>query len=151
MNDSLNKRRNNIEAAIKKAMSNKANFKDKSLVYGFSMYTNENGNVVFSEFGDILENGKRIPITEIKNYSNDELTVYVELPGIKKENINISLVNENNSSKLIIDADQFYKEIEFAVEIKEEDIKVEFVNGLLIITINKKKQENSKKVKIEIN
>lgn len=150
MNDSLNERRNNIEAAIKKAMSNKANFKDKSLVYGLSMYTNENGNVVFSEFGDILENGKRIPITEIKNYSNDELTVYVELPGVAKEDVNFVLMDNGRTSTLMIDAGEFYKEFDLNTKVKEKDIKAEFNNGVLKITLTKSEPEKPKNVKINI-
>ncbi|MBP6063875.1 MAG: Hsp20/alpha crystallin family protein [Bacteroidales bacterium] len=150
MNDSLNERRNNIEAAIKKAMSNKANFKDKSLVYGFSMYTNENGNVVFSEFGDILENGKRIPITEIKNYSNDEVTVYVELPGVAKEDVNFVLMDNGRTSTLMIDAGKFYKEFDLNTKVKEKDIKAEFNNGVLKITLTKSEPEKPKNVKINI-
>lgn len=98
--------------------------------------------------------------TDIRE-TNDKYIVDVDLPGFDKENINLSLDNgylnisakvdkeEKNEEAKYVRQERFYGECSrsFYVgdEIKEEDIKAEFKNGILNIEIPKKEIETKAK------
>lgn len=94
--------------------------------------------------------------TDIKE-KKDKFEIKMDLPGFKKENINLILNNgylqisakvekeENSDDEKIIRQERFYGQCSrnFYVgnEIKEEDIKAEFKNGTLIIDVPKKEEQ----------
>lgn len=105
--------------------------------------------------------------TDIKE-TKDAYIIEMDLPGFTKENIDISLNNgyleisakvekednEDNEEKYVR-RERFYGECSrnFYVgeDIREEDIKAEFKNGILMINVPKKEEETkSETKKIEI-
>ena len=104
---------------------------------------------------------KNLMKTDIKE-KKDKYVLDIDLPGFKKENINISLQDGYLSIHAKVDEDKkeeeegkyvrqerFYGECSrsFYVgeEIKEEEIEAEFKNGILTVEVPKKKYEDKSK------
>ena len=103
-------------------------------------------------------NMMRTDIRELK----DKYIIDIDLPGFKKENLNISLENgylnihakveknenENNHEKFVR-RERFFGECSRSYyvgdNIKEEDINAEFKDGILKVEVPKKEEEKNKK------
>lgn len=128
----------------------------------------------FDLFGDLFEDPffsdheSKLMKTDIKEKSNKYL-IDIELPGYEKENIKIEIEDgyltvhaETNSNKEEKEEGKFVRKERYigscsrsfyvGTEIKDEDIKASFKNGMLKIEIPKKeeKKELPKKKYIEI-
>lgn len=111
----------------------------------------------------------RLMKTDIKEKS-DNYIIDVDLPGYEKENIEIEMENgylrvtaktskdidESNEEEKYIHKERFYGECSrsFYVgeNLKEEDIKASFKNGILSLTFPKEKQkqlEEKKRIQID--
>ena len=118
---------------------------------------------LFDDFFDdnfFTRKGKNLMKTDIRETS-DKYIVDVDLPGFSKENINLSLDNgylnisakvdkeEKNEEEKYVRQERFYGECSrsFYVgdDVKEEDIKAEFKNGILNIEVPKKAIETKAK------
>ncbi len=115
---------------------------------------------------DRSENSFFQPMSEVKE-NEKEYLVNVQLPGVKKENINIeiednmlSISAENKMEERKEDETlhysniaygSFQKNIEFEKEIDVKNSKCEFKDGVLKITLKKmaEKKNNSTKLTIE--
>ena len=104
--------------------------------------------------------------TDIKE-TKDAYLIEMDLPGFTKDNINLSLKNgyleisakqekdEEENEEKYVRRERFYGECSrnFYVgdNIKEEDIDAEFKNGILMINVPKKEEEDKSEIKqIEI-
>jgi len=78
----------------------------------------------------------REPLTDIFE-EEDALRVYVELPGVEKDNVRLTVEDD----RLEIRADHFHKILRLPEShVKAENISWEYKNGLLAITIPKRKE-----------
>lgn len=119
----------------------------------------------FDLFDDFFDEGlfskkeRNMMKTDIKELK-DKYVIDIDLPGFKKENINISLNNGylnisakqekeiNEEEEKYVHQERFYGECSrnFYVgdNIKDEDIAAEFKDGILKIDIPKKDEEEDK-------
>lgn len=118
----------------------------------------------FDLFDDFFDDGfmkkeKNLMKTDIKE-SDTKYTIEMDLPGFKKENINLSLKNgyleisakdereSNEEEEKYLHRERFYGECSrnFYVgdKVKEEDIDAEFKNGILKVEIPKKEAIENK-------
>ncbi len=106
------------------------------------------------------------PAVDIQE-KEDKYIVKAELPGMKKDDINV----EFNNGRLVIRGEKkfehedkkkdfhriesyygsFHRSFEIPEEVKEEDIKAEYKNGILELSIPVKEPEKKKTKKIKIN
>jgi HSP20 family protein len=129
-------------------------------VYGYSVTVGPDGKPKVREFGnlkpetrmgkpyiDVKE--KREPLADIMTDDN-EVRVIVELPGVEKKDIKLS----GTEDKLTISVDtatrKYYKEIELPTEVEIKKATSKYKNGVLDITIPKKKEEKPKGETINI-
>lgn len=111
------------------------------------------------------EAGRKTPFTDIQE-RDGEITVTADLPGVKKEDIKVSV--EDNY--LIISADRsseeseegegyvrkerkfgrFYRKIRLPSDVKKEEAKATYNNGVLEIKLPKKEKEKQEGKNIEI-
>lgn len=126
----------------------------------------------FDLFDDIFEDQffpkkeRNLMKTDIKE-TKDKYLLDIDLPGFNKENINLSLNNgylnihakqENHEKKEdehFVRKERFFGECSrsfyLGEDIKEEEIKAEFKNGILMIEVPKKEANNQNEIKkIEI-
>ncbi|MDG6222804.1 MAG: Hsp20/alpha crystallin family protein [Candidatus Bathyarchaeota archaeon] len=129
-------------------------------VYGYSVTVGPDGKPNVKEFGnfkagtqlgkphmDIKE--KREPLTDIID-ANENVRIIIELPGVEKDDIKLA----GTDNKLTISVDtakhKYYKEIEMPSKIDAKKAKSNYKNGVLDITVPKKKPEKTKSQPIKI-
>lgn len=130
-------------------------------VYGFSMRVGPDGKPHIEEFGNVP---KRFPgATEsmaeyrepIVDVMEDEknISVTAELPGVTKEDIDLSLENDNKMLVIKVDTPErkYYKEVELPAKVKPEKVKATYKNGILDVVFEREtpKEKKGKKIKIQ--
>ena len=129
-------------------------------VYGYSVTVGPDGKPNVREFGnfktetrmgkpyiDVKE--KREPLADVMT-SDGEVRVIVELPGVEKKDIKLS----GTENKLTISVDtpdrKYYKEVELPAKVDTKKAKSTYKNGVLDVTMPKKKEEKPKGETINI-
>ncbi len=84
-----------------------------------------------------------IDIVEDKN----SLKVYVELPGVRKEDIKVKATERKITVAIENQDGKYYKEIHLPSKVKPEKAKATFRNGVLEVTFEKKNFRLWKKLK----
>lgn len=127
-------------------------------VYGYSITIGPDGKPVIREFGNIKRQPgirpklgikeEREPLVDIVTTEND-IKVYVELPGVDKEKIKLT----GTPTKLVISAEgemhKYYREVELPAEVEIDKAKSTYKNGVLEVVLPKKVKEEGKPIKIE--
>jgi len=131
-------------------------------VYGYSITIGPDGKPQIREFGNVKPEtgpGIRKPRIDIKEEreplvdiitTNGEVKVIVELPGVEKNDI--KLHGTENSLTISVDTPQrkYYKEVELPVKVDPKEAKSSYKNGVLEVTLQKKKEEKPKGEPIKI-
>jgi HSP20 family protein len=129
-------------------------------VYGYSVTVGPDGKPKVREFGnfkaetrlgkphiDVKE--KREPLADVIP-GDDEIRVIVELPGVEKKDIKLS----GTEDKLTISVDtperKYFKEVELPARVETKKATSKYKNGVLDITVPKKKEEKTKSETINI-
>lgn len=129
-------------------------------VYGYSMTVGPDGKPQIREFGNIktgMRRGRpRISMTEEREPLTDvlrtdgEVKVVVELPGVEKKDI--KLYGTENNLTISVDTPQhkFHKDIGLPAKVDSKTVKTSYMNGVLEVTLAKKKEEKPKGEPIKI-
>ncbi len=129
-------------------------------VHGYSVIVGPDGKPKVREFGnfkmqrrlgkphlDVKE--KREPLADVIPSDND-VRVIIELPGVEKKDIKLS----GTEDKLTISVDtperKYFKEVELPAKVEIKKATSKYKNGVLDITIPKKKEEKTKSKTIDI-
>lgn len=121
---------------------------------------------MFGEMPDYFGSGSRsFPRVDIIE-AEKELKIDVELPGLKREDVKLVIENgllnisgkkeetENNNEMNILRSEiyhgSFNRSFRLSDDYDSENIKAEFENGILSITVCKKKEEEPKERVIKI-
>ena len=123
-------------------------------VYGFS-YTAEPGKEpTFREFGNIVPSRRGIepstgrePLVDVMD-EKDKYKVFVELPGVDKENVKLDVAEDSVQIKTEDDK-KYYKMIYFDSPVDADSAKASCKNGVLTLELDKKEKRKGKEVKIE--
>jgi len=127
-------------------------------VYGFSLKIGPDGKPVFEEFGNVSPNqplimgkpqakpsGKvetvkpksdvRVPFTDVIIHKG-EIRVIAEMPGVKKEDIKLSMAGKDKIEiKVDTDGRHYYKVVDLDGEPDESTIEAKYNNGILEVTM----------------
>ena len=129
-------------------------------VYGYSVTVGPDGKPKVKEFGNfkaetrlgkphMAVKDKREPLADVMD-ADSQVRVIVELPGVEKEDIKLS----GTEDKLIISVDtpqrKYFKELELPAKVDSKKATSKYKNGVLDVTIPKKKQEEAKSENINI-
>jgi HSP20 family protein len=129
-------------------------------VYGYSVTVGPDETPQVREFGNIKpETRMGRPRVDIKEQreplidvleTDGEVKVIAELPGVEKKDI--TLQGTENTLTISVETPQrkYYKEMETPAKIEPKQAKSSYKNGVLDITIPKKKEEKPKGETIEI-
>lgn len=136
------------------------------IIYGYSMTIGPDGRPHVKEFGNVKAGknigqylgiqkpqitAERVPLSDVTS-TDKEVKVVLEMPGITKEDIKINAYDEKVEIKTTDSSERKYSKI---VDLpKSADIgtaRSTYNNGILEVTFDKKKEENSngKKIKVE--
>jgi len=130
-------------------------------VYGYSMTIGPDGKPKIRKFGNlnaerqlekpqIESKPEREPLTDIIE-TDDEVRVIVELPGVQKQNIELSGTNYKLTISVDTPQHKYFKEVEMPTKVESEKATSEYRNGVLDITVpkTKEKKKKSRPIKIE--
>jgi HSP20 family protein len=123
-------------------------------VYGYTITMGPEGKPKIREFGNIKPSARpgraaldvkseREPLTDV-NEVDDEVRVTAELPGVEKEDIKLKATSETLTISVDKPEHQYYKKLELPTEVDPKQAKSAYKNGVLTVTIKKRKQEESK-------
>lgn len=145
-----------LNRMIRDAMEGKIGGEGKPVIYGWSLRIGPDGKPVFQEFGNVSRSGiteeenVREPLVDVIE-TDGKISVTAEVPGVKKEDINLEIID---NKKLIIKVDskdrKYYKEVELPAEVNEKSAKATYQNGVLDIELTKlKPKKKGKKIEIK--
>lgn len=128
---------------------------EEPLVYGFSVQVGPDGVPHVEHFGNVRSTGRgenvREPYTSsIIDEKSNEFNITVEMPGIKKEDIEVNAIE----NEVIIKANgerKYYKSVRTPSPVDPDSAKARYNNGLLEVTLKLKEpaKPKGKAVKIE--
>ena len=120
-------------------------------VYGYSVTVGPDGKPNVKEFGnfkaetrlgkphmDVKE--KREPLADVMD-AGDEVRVIVELPGVEKDEIKLSGTDDALTISVETPQHKYFKEVELPAKVDSKKATSKYTNGVLDITIPKKKQQ----------
>lgn len=124
-------------------------------IYGWSFRIGPDGKPVFQEFGNIPQRGitelpgSREPLVDVQE-TDDEVQVTAEVPGVKKEEIDLEVTGNTLIIKVEGKDRKYYKEVELPAEVDPDSAKASYNNGVLDIQLKKvKPRSKGKKIKIK--
>lgn len=102
-----------------------------------------------------------VPLSDIEE-TDDEYVIELELPGVKKDDIEISLsgrrltisgeIKEKERSGVVRrrsrNVGQFYYEVQFPGDVEEQGIAASLDNGVLTVRIPKAKAERPRRIEV---
>ena len=129
-------------------------------VYGYSVTIGPDGKPKVREFGNVKPETrmgrpridvkeKREPLTDVMA-TNGEVKVIIELPGVEKKDI--KLHGTERSLTISVDTTQrkYHKEVELPTKVDPAKAKSSYKNGVLEVTLQKRKEEKPKGEPINI-
>jgi HSP20 family protein len=113
------------------------------IVYGYSVTIGPDGKPVVREFGNVRSGegkpwkaiqDKREPLVDVVS-SSKEVRVIAEMPGVKKEDINLTI--KEKSIVISVDKEErgYYKELDLPGVVDPKRAKSTYNNGILEVTI----------------
>ena len=126
---------------------------NEPMIYGFSMRIGPDGKRRIQQFGNTAAENEapstREPLTDVIE-EEDKVRIVVELPGVEKEDIHLHAT----AKALEIDVDnhgrRFSKHLDLPCEVKGDNAKATYKNGVLQILLERSSRRNKKKeIRIE--
>jgi len=90
---------------------------------------------------DIKE--QREPLVDVMQ-TDGEVKVIAELPGVEKEDIKLHGTEESVTITVDTPERKYYKEVELPAKVETKKTKASYKNGVLEITLEKKKEQEFK-------
>jgi HSP20 family protein len=118
-------------------------------IYGFSMTTGPDGKPVIKEFGNIRPN-RRLSKPQIREIDEEEIeplidvleqdkevTIVAQLPGVKKEDIDIHVTETQATISVNTEEHSYYKKLQLPAIVDPKSVKTTYKNGVLQIKLQK--------------
>ncbi len=131
-------------------------------VYGYSVTIGPDGKPQVREFGNIKPETRfgfgrpRIDIREEREplvdviRTDGEIKVIAELPGVEKKDINLHGTEDTLTISVDTPQRKYYKEVKLPEKVEPTKAKSTYKNGVLEVTLPKKKEEKPKGEPIKI-
>lgn len=122
--------------------------REQPFVYGFSMRVGKDGTPHLQPFGNAMPSflpgstpeiaETREPLTDVVE-SEKEIAVTVELPGVEKQDVNLHVAEDVLTVK-VEKGRRYHKRIELPAEVVPSSAKATFKNGILDVTLQRKRE-----------
>ncbi len=123
-------------------------------VYGFSVKTGPDGKPKVQEFGnakDYFKHGDEgksewTPLTDVQE-TDDEVLVTVDVPGVKKEEINLNV--RDRTMTIDVQGKRKYKTtVELPSTVNPNEADASYNNGILEVKLKKEEKEKGQSIEI---
>jgi HSP20 family protein len=134
----------------------------KPFVYGFSVRVGPDGIPHIQEFGNtkpihkaltekdgLAAINEREPLTDVIE-SEDEICITIELPGVEKKDIDLDASDDSVTIDVDTEDRKYHKNIPMPGNIDPDSVSATYKNGVLDISIKRKKKEEKKGKRIDI-
>jgi len=129
-------------------------------VYGYSVTVGPDGKPKVNEFGNFKAEtrlgkphmdvkDKREPSVDVID-ADRKVRVIIELPGVKREQIQLSGTNDTLTISVETDERKYFKEIELPTKVELKKATSKLKNGVLDIIVPKRRQNKTKSQNIKI-
>ena len=131
------------------------------IVYGYSITIGPDGRPIIREFGNIRPGGlptgrpfelkaEREPLVDVID-EEKQVRVVAEIPGVNKEDIDLSVDERSLTIKVDTEKRKYYKEVELPAPVDPQTAKANYNNGVLEVTIGKKPEAimKGRRIKVE--
>ncbi|RLF47430.1 MAG: Hsp20/alpha crystallin family protein [Thermoplasmata archaeon] len=139
---------------IRDAMEGKiSGMEGKPYIYGWSIRIGPDGKPEVREFGNVptrpgITEEVREPLVDVIE-GDDKISVTAEVPGVKKEDIDLEITDNTLKIKVDTKDRKYYKEVELPAEVDPNSAKATYQNGVLDVELKKlKPKKKGKKIKI---
>ncbi len=127
----------------------------KPIIRGFSIRIGPDGKPEIKEFGTksekIIKEGieERKPLIDVIE-TDDEVQVIAEMPGVNKEDIDLSASEKSLEIRAEGENRRYYEVVDLPCEVIPESAKARYNNGVLEVVLKKKYPSSKEKKKIRI-
>lgn len=97
---------------------------------------------------DIMQ-GSREPLTDIIE-DRDKVCITAELPGVEKTDISLDAFLDKLTIKVNTEQRKYFKEVPLPAEVQPDSIEASFKNGVLDVTVRKRKEVTKKSKRVNI-
>ena len=113
------------------------------IVYGYSVTIGPDGKPVVREFGNVRSRegkswkaiqGKREPLVDVVS-SGREVRVIAEMPGVRKEDVNVTVSEKSMVISVASEGRGYYKELDLPGTVDPKGARSTYNNGILEVTI----------------
>ncbi|MEM2174910.1 MAG: archaeal heat shock protein Hsp20 [Candidatus Micrarchaeia archaeon] len=131
----------------------------KPYVWGYSIKIGPDGKPEIKQFGNIPKiSEEKVKLSEEREPFVDvieekkNLKIIAELPGVEKEDIDLTTTENGIEIKVDTPERKYYKKLKLPCEIKPETAKANYKNGVLEIVVERKeeKKEERKGFKVKV-
>lgn len=118
------------------------------LVWGWSITIGPDGKPEIREYGNVRPTKvgqmfelkrEREPLVDIIN-EESRIRVIAELPGVSKDDIQLTTTEKTLTIKVDTEERKYYKEVELPEEVIPDQTKATYKNGILEITLQKREK-----------
>ena len=142
--DELAEMRERMDRIFDAFMRNELGPDRAPLIYGFSVQTGQDGEPLMQEFGNapappkISDKGpdEREPLIDLIE-SGEMIKVIVELPGVRKEDIEIDAHERLLEIEVDNESKQFHEQIDLPCDVLKNSVKAGYKNGVLEISMKR--------------
>ena len=113
------------------------------IVYGYSVTIGPDGKPVVREFGNVKNEGgapwkalqdSREPLVDVVS-SDKEVRVIAEMPGVNKEDIDLTIDEKSLTISAVKEGRMFHKELDLPGVVDPKGARSKYNNGVLEVTI----------------
>ncbi len=125
------------------------------IIFGYSIRVEPGKEPEIRTFGNVKPSiaeisGYREPFVDIiKNEKEGTLSVLIELPGVKKEDIKLRATETELEVKAESDNRKYYKRIDLGTKVDPHSAKARFNNGVLEVEFKLKESKKGFDIKID--
>ncbi len=129
-------------------------------VYGYSVTVGPDGKPQIREFGNLKPGArlgrpridikdKREPLVDVMS-TDGEVKVVVELPGVEKKDIKLHGTEKSLTISVETPQHKYFKEVELPTNVDPKGAKSTYKNGVLDVTLRKRKEDKPRGEPLEI-
>jgi HSP20 family protein len=150
--EGMEEMRERMERLMEQFMKGELDQTSNPLVYGFSMRVSPDGTPVIQEFGNTSEKdpaGGREPLTDVIEEA-DRVRVIAEVPGVKKEDIELNATDRSLEIDVSGEDRRFHKHLDLPCDVMPDSAKANYNNGVLEVILKRiPMKAKGKKIRVE--